>query len=40
MNEAAGRTRVDSDTDEDFCVAQVKRVEVVGEAASRLTRDT
>ena len=40
MKEAAGRTRADFDTDENFFLAQVKRVEVVGEAASRLTPDT
>lgn len=40
MLEAAGRTRADFDSDENFFLAQVKRVEVVGEAASRLTSDT
>ena len=34
MKEAAGRTRADFDTDENFFLAQVKRMEVVGEAAS------
>lgn len=40
IREAAGRTRPDFDTDENFSLAQVKRVEVVGEAAGRLTPDT
>jgi len=40
MKEAAGRTRADFDTDENFFLAQVKRVEVVGEAPSRLTPET
>ena len=38
--EAAGRTQADFDTDENFFLAQVKRVEVVGETASRPTPDT
>ena len=40
IKEAVGRTRADFDTDENFFLAQVKRVEVVGEAASRLTPGT
>lgn len=40
IREAAGRSRADLDTDDNFFLAQVKRVEVVGEAASRLTPDT
>ena len=40
MKEAAGRTRADFDTDENFFLAQVKRVEIVGEAASRLAPET
>ncbi len=40
MGAAAGRTRADFASDEDFFPAQVKRVEVVGEAASRLTPET
>ena len=40
IEEAATRTREDFDADENFFLAQVKRVEVVGEAASRLTPDT
>ena len=40
MREAAGRTWADFDTDENFFLDQVKRVEIVGEAASRLSPDT
>lgn len=40
MKEAAGRERADFDTDENLFLAEVKRGEVVGEAASRLIPDT
>lgn len=40
MLEGADRTRADFDSDENFFLAVVKRVEVVGETASRLTSDT
>ena len=40
MLEGAGRTRADFDSDEHFFLAEVKRVEVVGETASRLTSRT
>ena len=40
MLEAAGRNRADFDSDDNFFLAQVKRVEVAGEAASRHTPDT
>ena len=39
VQKASGRTPADFDSDENFFLAQVKRVEVVGEAASRLTPD-
>ena len=40
MRLSAGRTRADFDSDESFFPAQVKPVDVVGEAASRLTPET
>lgn len=40
MLEGADRTRADFDSDENLFLAEVKRVEVVGETASRLTSDT